>query len=175
VGFLSLGGPSRASLAFVRTPLIRNPRAPTFYIVRLQAITVAGQRINVPPSVFSAGSVVDSSTIVTQLPPTAYRALRTAFRNAMRMYPRTTPTRNLDTCYDFLRFPRVTVPTVSLIFDRGATVQLDPTSIMIDGCLAFTASPSDRAVGFIGNVQQQTYEVLYDVGGGSVGFRRYAC
>jgi hypothetical protein len=29
--------------------------------------------------------------------------------------------------------------------------------------------------GILGNVQQQTMEVLYDVGGGAVGFRRGAC
>ncbi|CAL4890839.1 unnamed protein product [Urochloa decumbens] len=174
-GFLSMGGPIAASSLFARTPLIRNPRNPTFYIVRLQAITVAGQRLNVPPAVFSAGSVMDSSMIITRLPPTAYRALRSAFRNAMRMYPLTAPRTDLDTCYDFLRFPTVRVPKISLVFDGGAVVQLDRTAVMLDGCLAFAANPSDSAVGFIGNVQQQTYEVLYDVGGRSVGFSSGAC
>jgi hypothetical protein len=93
------------------------------------------------------------------------------------MYPLTAPRPSLDTCYDFLRFPTVRVPKVSLVFagGGGAVVQLDVDSVMLDGCLAFTATPSDSAVGFIGNVQQQTYEVLYDVGGGSVGFRSGAC
>jgi hypothetical protein len=176
-GFLFMGGPSVASSLFGRTPLIKNPRAPTFYLVRLQAITVAGQLLNVTPAVFSAGTVMDSNAIITRLPPTAYRALRSAFRNAMRMYPLTAPRPSLDTCYDFLRFPTVRVPKVSLVFagGGGAVMQLDVDSVMLDGCLAFTATPSDSAVGFIGNVQQQTYEVLYDVGGGSVGFRSGAC
>ncbi|KAM0862454.1 hypothetical protein ACQ4PT_045252 [Festuca glaucescens] len=177
-GFLSMGGPINASSSsspFGRTPLTRNPRNPTFYLVRLRAITVAGQTLNVPPAVFSAGSVMDSNAVITRLPPTAYRALRSAFRSAMSMYPLTAPRPNLDTCYDFLRFPTVRVPRVSLVFDGGAVLQLVTTSVMIDGCLAFAASPSDAAVGFIGNVQQQTYEVLYDVGGRSVGFRGGAC
>ena len=174
-GFLLLGGPTVAPWHFARTPLIRNSRAPTFYLVRLEAIIVAGQRLNVPPAVFSAGSVMDSSAIVTQLPPTAYRALRSAFRYAMRMYPLTAPRGNLDTCYDFIRFTTVRVPEVSLVFERGAALDLEPPAVMMDGCLAFAATPSDSSVGFIGNVQQQTYEVLYDVGGRSVGFRRGAC
>jgi hypothetical protein len=91
------------------------------------------------------------------------------------MYPMTAPRPDLDTCYDFLRFPTVRVPQISLVFDGGAVVQLDRASVMLDGCLAFAANPSDSAVGFIGNVQQQTYEVLYDVGGRSVGFRGGAC
>jgi len=174
-GFLSMGGPTVAASSFARTPLVRIPRNPTFYLVRLRAITVAGRRLSVPPAVFSAGSVMDSSIIITRLPPTAYRALRAAFRTAMSMYPLTAPRPGLDTCYDFLRFPTVRVPRISLVFDAGAVLQLDRTSVMLDGCLAFAASPSDGAVGFIGNVQQQTYEVLYDVGGRSVGFRGGAC
>uniref|UniRef100_A0ACD5XWP6 Uncharacterized protein n=1 Tax=Avena sativa TaxID=4498 RepID=A0ACD5XWP6_AVESA len=182
LGFLSLGGPVGASSRFARTPLIRNKRAPTFYIVRLEAITVAGKRLRVPPAAFEAGAVMDSSAVVTQLPPPAYAALRAAFRTAMAAYgPLASPVRNLDTCYDFTRFTNnVTLPKVSLVFAGGAAVlDLDAPSLMLDGCLAFAPTPGGGAhgssVGFIGNVQQQTYEVLYDVGGGSVGFRRAAC
>ncbi|KAF0902418.1 hypothetical protein E2562_016253 [Oryza meyeriana var. granulata] len=178
-GFLSLGGPANAGpgpASFSRTPLVRNPNIiPTLYVVRLRGIEVGGRRLNVPPIVFSGGSVMDSSVIITQLPPTAYRALRLAFRNAMRAYPRVAGKAGLDTCYDFVRFTNVTVPAVSLVFEGGAVVRLDPMAVMIEGCLAFVPTPRDFALGFIGNVQQQTHEVLYDVGGGSVGFRRGAC
>lgn len=129
-----------------------------------------------PPVVFAGGAVMDSSVIITQLPPTAYRALRLAFRSAMAAYPRVAGGRaGLDTCYDFVRFTSVTVPAVSLVFDGGAVVRLDAMGVMVEGCLAFVPTPGDFALGFIGNVQQQTHEVLYDVGGGSVGFRRGAC
>uniref|UniRef100_A0A453QHF3 Peptidase A1 domain-containing protein n=1 Tax=Aegilops tauschii subsp. strangulata TaxID=200361 RepID=A0A453QHF3_AEGTS len=175
-GFLSLGGPAEASSKFARTPLFKNKHAPTFYIVHLEAITMAGKRLGVPPATFAGGAVMDSGAVVTQLPPAAYAALRAAFRSAMAAYgPLAAPVRNLDTCYDFTRFPEVKVPKVSLVFAGGATLELDPASIMLDGCLAFAPTPGEESVGFIGNVQQQTYEVLYDVGGGSVGFRPAAC
>ncbi|EEE65000.1 hypothetical protein OsJ_19937 [Oryza sativa Japonica Group] len=139
-------------------------------------IEVGGRRLNVPPVVFAGGAVMDSSVIITQLPPTAYRALRLAFRSAMAAYPRVAGGRaGLDTCYDFVRFTSVTVPAVSLVFDGGAVVRLDAMGVMVEGCLAFVPTPGDFALGFIGNVQQQTHEVLYDVVGGSVGFRRGAC
>ncbi|KAM3196241.1 hypothetical protein ACQJBY_072097 [Aegilops geniculata] len=176
VGFLSLGGPPVGLLPrFVLTPLIKNPRAPTFYIVRLEAITVSGKRLGVPPAAFAAGAVMDSNAIITQLPAVAYAALRAAFRSFMGAYPRAAPVLNLDTCYDFTRSPKVTLPKVSLVFAGGATVPLDAASIMLGGCLAFAAIPGNGSLGFIGNIQQQNYEVLYDVGGGSVGFRRGAC
>ncbi|KAE8797012.1 Aspartic proteinase nepenthesin-2 [Hordeum vulgare] len=175
-GFLSLGGPVEASLKFSYTPLIKNKHAPTFYIVHLEAIIVAGKQLVVPPTAFATGAVMDSGAVVTQLPPQVYAALRAAFRSAMAAYgPLAAPVRNLDTCYDFTHFPEVKVPKVSLVFAGGATLDLEPASIILDGCLAFAATPSEESVGFIGNVQQQTYEVLYDVGGGKVGFRRGAC
>lgn len=195
-GFLSLGGAindgdsdSDSPSSFVTTPLMRNARIvnPTYYVVRLQGIDVAGRRLNVPPVVFSGGTLMDSSAVVTQLPPTAYRALRLAFRNAMRGYRMNTRNGStsstpaggemiLDTCYDFEGLDNVTVPTVSLVFFGGAVVDLDPTTaVMMEGCLAFVPTPADFDLGFIGNVQQQTHEVLYDVGARNVGFRRGAC
>jgi hypothetical protein len=93
----------------------------------------------------------------------------------MTAYPRTGPSGNLDTCYDFLGFTNVTVPRVSLVFGGGAVVVLNPPAVMLQGCLAFAPTPTDLAIGFIGNVQTQTHEVLYDVAAGTVGFRRGAC
>ncbi|CAM0912354.1 unnamed protein product [Alopecurus aequalis] len=176
-GFLSLGGPvdggagASSSSSFATTPLLRNANLinPTNYVVRLQGIAVAGRRLNVPPVVFSGGTIMDSSALVTQLPPpppTAYRALRLTFRNALRAYTRRDPMANLDTCYDFMGFTNVTVPTVSLVFQGGAVVELDPLAVLLDGCLAFTPVATDFALGFIGNVQQQTHEVLYHVAQG---------
>ncbi|CAD6337967.1 unnamed protein product [Miscanthus lutarioriparius] len=86
-GFFVLGGsgdPS-AGARYVVTPLLRYARVPTFYRVRLLAIAVDGQQLNVTPSVFAAGSVLDSRTAITRLPPTQYQKLREAFRSRMAM------------------------------------------------------------------------------------------
>ncbi|CAD6343036.1 unnamed protein product [Miscanthus lutarioriparius] len=136
-GFFVLGKPpSSRTRTFVATPMLRFTQAPTLYRVLLRGITAAGQRLNVPATVFAAGS---------------------------------------DTCYDFTGVMVVRVPRVALVFDRNAAVELDPSGILLDDCLAFAPNGDDRAPGIIGNVQQQTIEVLYDVGGRSVGFRRGAC
>jgi len=175
-GFLTLGAPPRAaSSRFAVTPMYRSGSADPFYLVRLRGIAVAGRRLRVPPSAFRAGAVMDSGTIVTRLPPKAYRALRAAFRKEMRRYPRRAvpPVALLDTCFNLTG--DVKVPSVSLAFERGATVEVDPSGIIRRGCLAFASSGDDGAPGIIGNLQQWTLEVLYDVGGGAVGFRRGAC
>ncbi|XP_066383177.1 aspartyl protease family protein At5g10770-like [Miscanthus floridulus] len=175
-GFFVLGKPpSSRTRTFVATPMLRFTQAPTLYRVLLRGITVAGQRLNVPATVFAAGSVMDSRTAITRLPPTAYQALRAAFRSRMGTYRLAPPKGSLHTCYDFTGVMVVRVPRVALVFDRNAAVELDPSGILLDDCLAFVPNGDDRAPGIIGNVQQQTIEVLYDVGGRSVGFRRGAC
>jgi hypothetical protein len=177
-GFLSLGAPPLVSASrYVVTPMHRSRQDPTFYFVLLRAISVAGRRLDMPPSVFAAGSVVDSGTIITRLPPTAYRALRAAFRKEMRAhgYPPAGPNSILDTCYNLTGVGDVKLPRVALVFERDATVELHPSGVMEQDCLAFAPTAEDGSPGIIGNVQQRTFEVLYDVGGGAVGFRRGVC
>ncbi|KAJ1253825.1 hypothetical protein BS78_K176200 [Paspalum vaginatum] len=108
-----------------------------YYAVRLQGIMVAGRRLHVPPSVFAAGSVVDSGTVITRLPATANRALQAAFSEEMRMYPRVAPTNDFDMCFNLSGAGDVKLPSVALVFEGGATVELDPSGILFGGCLAF--------------------------------------
>uniref|UniRef100_A0ACD5YBT9 Uncharacterized protein n=1 Tax=Avena sativa TaxID=4498 RepID=A0ACD5YBT9_AVESA len=175
-GFFTLGVPNISSSRFAVTPLYRSAQSATFYFVILQAITVAGRRLDVPRSVFSAGAVMDSGTIITRLPPPAYRALRAAFRaEVIKMYPPAPAAGILDTCFNLTGVPNIRVPRVALVFDRGVAVDLHPSGIIQYGCLAFASNRGNRSAGIIGNVQQRTLEVLYDVAGGAVGFRRGAC
>ncbi|XP_040380733.1 aspartyl protease AED1-like [Oryza brachyantha] len=177
-GFLTLGAPS-TNAGFSFTPLRRIPGAPaTFYTVTLAGISVGGEPLAIPPSAFSSGMIIDSGTVITALPATAYAALRSAFRSAMSEYRLLPPSDGgLDTCYDFTGHSNVTVPRVSLAFAGSATVELAvPSGVLVDGCLAFAGTgTTDGAIGIIGNVNQRTFEVLYDSGKGTVGFRAGAC
>ncbi|KAG2577796.1 hypothetical protein PVAP13_6NG172400 [Panicum virgatum] len=174
-GFLTLGASSGGGADFVTTPMIRNDRIPAYYQVALEAIVVDGTQLDVPRSVFSGGSLMDSGTVVTWLPPTAYSALSSAFRARMAQYPQAPGRGALDTCFDFSGGGVPSVPPVSLVFAGGAVVKLDVGGIMLDNCLAFTANEDDNSLSIIGNVQQRTFEVLYDVGQSTVGFRAGAC
>ncbi|WVZ82807.1 hypothetical protein U9M48_030027 [Paspalum notatum var. saurae] len=171
LGFFVLGARPLAAVSSSR-----DMRAPaTFYRVLLRAITVGGQRLAVPATVFAAGTVLDSRTLITRLPPTAYQALRAAFASGMRAYRAAPPRGGLDTCYDFTGVGHVKLPKIALVFDGGATVELDPSGVLFDGCLAFASNGDDRRPGILGSVQQQTIEVLYDVSRGAIGFRTQAC
>ncbi|KAK8463028.1 hypothetical protein SEVIR_1G308400v4 [Setaria viridis] len=173
-GFLTLGAGTGSS-GFVRTPMLRSSQVLTFYGVRLQAIRVGGRQLNIPSSAFSAGEIMDSGTVITRLQRTAYSALSSAFKAGMKQYPRAPSSGILDTCFDFSGQRSITIPTVALVFSGGAVVNLDANGIILGNCLAFAGNSDDSSFGIIGNVQQRTFEVLYDVGGGSVGFRAGAC
>ncbi|PAN26089.1 hypothetical protein PAHAL_4G346900 [Panicum hallii] len=176
-GFFRIGVPGGAGYRFAMTPMLRDRRAPALYRALLVAITVNGQPLNVAPEVFAAGAVLDSRTVITRLPLTVYGALRAAFRDKMAAYRRAPPQPEvaLDTCYDFTGVRYVRLPRVALVFDRNAVVELDRSGILFGDCLAFTANDDDSMPAILGNTQQQTIEVLHDVGGGNIGFRRQAC
>jgi hypothetical protein len=176
-GYLTLGGggASAAAPGFATTQLLTSPNAPTFYIVMLTGISVGGQALSVPASAFSGGTVVDTGTVVTRLPPAAYAALRSAFRSGMAAYgyPAAPPNGILDTCYNFAGYSSVTLPNVALTFSSGATLTLGADGILSFGCLAFAPSGSDGGMAILGNVQQRSFEVRID--GASVGFKAGSC
>ncbi|XP_066373554.1 aspartyl protease family protein At5g10770-like [Miscanthus floridulus] len=152
--FLYLGASNDTS-RFVCTPLLTMDEQPWFYQLMLAGISVGGQPLDIPPAVFREGVITDSGTMISLLQETAYEALRTVFRSAMAEYPLAPPVGGLDT--------------------GGATVHLDASSGVLDGCLAFWSSTGDEYTGVIGSVSQRTIEVLYDMPGGKVGFRTAAC
>ncbi|KAK3129056.1 hypothetical protein QOZ80_6BG0470880 [Eleusine coracana subsp. coracana] len=177
-GFLALGTPGNNTASFVFAPMHKLAHISTFYVVTLAGISVGGKQLNIPPAVLSKGMIIDSGTVITGLQPTAYSALRSAFRSAMSAYPLLPPNQDLelDTCYNFTGHSNVTVPKVSLTFSGGATIDLDvPSGVLLQDCLAFTGGTYDNSIGIIGNVNQRTFEVLFDTGRGNVGFRPGAC
>ncbi|CAN6179662.1 unnamed protein product [Urochloa humidicola] len=178
-GFFMIGVPSAAAYRFAMTPLLRDrpgSTPSTVYRVRMVAVTVNGQPLNVAAEAFAAGAVVDSLTIITRLPLTVYGALRAAFRGKMAGYRRAPPQPDLDTCYDLTGVRSVKLPRIALVFDRNAVVEIDRSGILLEnGCLAFAANDDDSKPAILGNTQQKTIEVLHDVGGGNMGFRRQAC
>ncbi|MQL99838.1 hypothetical protein Taro_032570 [Colocasia esculenta] len=178
IGQLRLGRSSARSALY--TPMLTNRLAPVFYFLDLIGISVGGVRLAVPPTVFRAGgTIIDSGTVITRLPPAAYAALRLAFRSGMSQYPLAQPVSLLDTCYDFTSYSNVQHPLVTLHF-RGVDLKLRSAGVFyfLDisrVCLAFAGNTDPRDVGIIGNTQQRTLEVIYDVGAQRIGFAAGTC
>lgn len=177
-GYLSLGS---AAAGVQYTPMLTNPNLPSFYFLKLVAISVGGQRLALSPTVFSTpGTLLDSGTVISRLPPSAYAALRSSFRQYMSNYPTAPALSILDTCYDFTNYQTVKVPTIALIFDGGVTANVDFTGILYvasisQACLAFAGNNDAGDVVIIGNVQQRRFNVVYDVGNLKIGFGANGC
>ncbi|KAG2635756.1 aspartyl protease family protein At5g10770-like isoform X2 [Panicum virgatum] len=179
VGYLSLGGATPPNAQF--TGMVSRGDTPSFYYLNLVGIKVAGRTVGVPEAVFRApGTVIDSGTVITRLPDTAYRALRSAFARFMLKYKRAPALSILDTCYDFTGYTTVQIPSVALVFSGGATVSLDFSGVLYvskvsQACLAFASNGDDTSIGILGNTQQKTFAVVYDVANQKIGFAAKGC
>lgn len=177
-GYLSFGSGATSSTKF--TPLYPNSQNPSFYFIELTGISVGGQKLAISPAVFStAGTIIDSGTVITRLPPTAYSSLRSTFRQMMSQYPMAQPLSLLDTCYDFSKYSSVSIPKISLFFGGGTEVSLDVAGTVYGSksqlCLAFAGNSDDGDVAIFGNRQQVTFAMVYDDAGKRLGFGQGGC
>ncbi|XP_020694287.1 aspartyl protease family protein At5g10770-like [Dendrobium catenatum] len=178
IGYLELG----SSVLGVRyTPMLTKPEMPSYYFLNLIDISIGGERLGLPPTIFSEpGTMLDSGTAFSYLPPSVYSILRNIFRNYMRNYTMAPPIYNLDTCYDISNYPMVFVPEMSFIYDGEVMTNLDSTGILFvfnksQACFPFIQNEDDSEVVVIGSMQHLTYSVVYDVGNSQIGFGANGC
>ncbi|CAI9784767.1 unnamed protein product [Fraxinus pennsylvanica] len=171
------GGVSR-NMKF--TPFVGS-QSTSFYFIDILGISVGTTQLPIRPSIFkTTGTIIDSGTVITRLPPAAYDALTTEFRKQMKMYPSAPAYSILDTCYNFNKYTTVHIPKIVFTFGGNVKVDLAFSGILIainssNVCLAFAENSDASDVGIIGNVQQKTLEVVYDVAGGQLGFAPGGC
>jgi hypothetical protein len=179
-GHLTFGNSNGVSNTVKFTPLVTVSQDASFYGLGLTGISVGGRQLSIPTSVFSTpGTIIDSGTVITRLPPMAYNELRTAIQESMRGYPMTSPVSILDTCYDFSKNKSVLVPSIAFLFG-GVSVDLDHAGVFYmlsssQACLGFTGNSNASDIVIIGNTQQKRLEVVYDVAGGRIGFGSNGC
>lgn len=181
-GFLTVGGalPDLSRNGAGSTPLVDFPKFRNIYFVQLGGVNVGGTELPAPHSGLAA---LEVGTSFTFLRPDIYTALRAEFRKDMAQYPAAPPFRFLDTCYNFTGLHQFEVPAIWLEFKGGVTLTPDVGQMMYFpsgnpfsvGCLAFAATPEDFPFSVVGNMAQQTVEVVYDVRGGKVGFIQESC
>ncbi|KAK6927688.1 Xylanase inhibitor, C-terminal [Dillenia turbinata] len=182
VGYLLFGHqatkhPASSSLKY--TPLLQPSGSTTYYYVELVGISVAGKKLKISSSVLASmqkHSIVDSGTVITRLPSSVYAALQSAFNSSMSIYPSAPNFEILDTCYNLKGHNMVSIPKVVLHFGGGTDVSLQPHGTVWAGkslsrvCLAFAANHYEDDHVIIGNTQQQSMQVLYDLKEGRIGF-----
>ncbi|KAM7459624.1 hypothetical protein LguiA_036618 [Lonicera macranthoides] len=150
-----------------------------YYSIDIIAIYVGGTKLPDRSMVYTRGTVIDSGTVITRLPPETYNMLRVTFRQMMIKYPRAANLPLLDTCYNLSNYSSISVPNISFLFNGNVTVDMDQSGILYGDslsqmCLAFSGI-NDFKSGIFGNVQQKTLEVVYDVARGKLGFGARGC
>lgn len=98
----------------------------------------------------------------------------------MSQYPEAPAVSILDTCFDLSKYTTVTVPKLWFVFGGNSKIELPVLNTLVATqqsilCLAFAGNGDDTNVGIYGNIQQQTFEVIYDVAGGKIGFGPGGC
>ncbi|XP_042515186.1 aspartyl protease family protein At5g10770-like [Macadamia integrifolia] len=182
-GFLAFGsqvGNSSSNAQY--TPLLIDSNNSSYYYLNMTGISVRGKKLSISETVFkTSGTIIDSGTVITRLAPTPYLGLRSAFRQAMSKYSAAaSPDSLFDTCYNLSGYSKVELPTIVLHFGGGAEWNVDQSGIVFGGnstpfCLAFAGNRDATQLAILGNTQQQTFEVVYDIVREKLGFGAGAC
>ncbi|KAF0904257.1 hypothetical protein E2562_033021 [Oryza meyeriana var. granulata] len=174
-GYLSIGSYNPGQYSY--TPMASSSLDASLYFVSLSGMSVAGSPLAVSPSEYgSLPTIIDSGTVITRLPANVYTALSRAVAAAMAGAPRAPTYSILDTCFQGTA-AGLRVPAVDMTFAGGATLRLAPRNVLVDvddstTCLAFAPTGSTA---IIGNTQQQTFSVVYDVAQSRIGFAAGGC
>ncbi|XP_058113074.1 aspartyl protease family protein At5g10770-like [Magnolia sinica] len=177
-GTLSIGSFNPSIYTFTR--MYTDSRDSTLYFLRLTSMIVNGKTLRVSRSTYtSSHTIIDSGTVITRLPPEVYTALQEGFVKGMGKYTRAPPYSILDTCYNGTA-TSLSVPEVRLIFEGGAELKLAARNVMYEvsdnvSCLAFASNEDAGGISIIGNTQQQTFRIVYDVSHRRIGFAGGGC
>ncbi|CAI0387417.1 unnamed protein product [Linum tenue] len=163
----------------VSTPLLTDPRNPTFYFLRLDAISVGTKKIAFTGASGGGGGgniIIDSGTTLTIVPKGVLSELADAVSSQVSGG---TPVQvqGLDTCFEVEDSGSFEAPTLTMHFDGGADVELKTGNTFVEAeenvvCLAFAGSAS---LAIYGNVAQQNFRVGYDLKGETLSFEPADC
>ncbi|KAK9106402.1 hypothetical protein Syun_022413 [Stephania yunnanensis] len=181
-GYLALGrSTTSSSTATKYTPIIKDPSQPSRNFIHFIGISIDGRKLPIDPSILnSPGTILDTGTPITRLPAKAYTVLRDSFRRLMAAYPLGEKAKTLDTCYLITeaKLKQIPLPKIVMHF-KDVDVEVHRSGILVKTrkvfCLAFSAKRDEGTPGIIGNKQQSTYEVVYDLDGEKIGFRPNGC
>ncbi|KAF7080111.1 hypothetical protein CFC21_084240 [Triticum aestivum] len=174
-GYLSIGSYNPGQYSY--TPMVSSTLDDSLYFIKLSGMTVAGKPLAISSSEYSSlPTIIDSGTVITRLPTTVYDALSKAVAGAMKGTKRADAYSILDTCF-VGQASSLRVPAVSMAFSGGAALKLSAQNLLVDvdsstTCLAFAPA---RSAAIIGNTQQQTFSVVYDVKSNRIGFAAGGC
>ncbi|KAL0363088.1 UNVERIFIED_CONTAM: Aspartyl protease family protein 2 [Sesamum calycinum] len=122
----------------------------------------------------------DSGTTISRLAGPVYSALREELVKVISSkYKMAEAFSILDACFiGSINEISSVVPSVQMIFQGGAETQSHNVVIEVEKgttCLSFAGNSNLRDIAIIGNQQQQTFEIVYDLASSRIGFAAGGC
>ncbi|KAJ7207016.1 hypothetical protein O6H91_02G067900 [Diphasiastrum complanatum] len=166
-------------------PLVKNSLASTFYYVRVVQVSVGGEVLSIPSSVWeidllgNGGTVFDSGSTLSVFRMPAYAIILGAFERAIH-YPRTQSVQGLDLCFNSSGSSQPALPAFYISFEGYANFQPPPSNYFVEvaedvKCLAIQGVISPFAFNIIGNLLQQNFHIEFDRGNAQLGFAQSDC
>lgn len=164
--------------------LLLRPKLQPFYYVSVAGISVAGERLPIPPAVWNAGggggAILDSGTTLTVLAEPAYEAVVAAISGRLAAVPRV-EIDPFEYCYNWTAAAAAAaaVPRFAVHFAGAGELSPPAKSYLIDvadgvKCIGFSSTPSP-GVSVIGNILQQEHMWEFDLKNQRLRFRRSNC
>ncbi|XP_058203506.1 aspartic proteinase nepenthesin-1-like [Rhododendron vialii] len=155
------------------TPLIQNPKHPTFYYLSLEGITIGSTRLPVNKTTFalnadgSGGLIIDSGTPITRLAESVYTLVLEEFISQVKLP--LVDARNstgLDLCFELPsnHSDRGAIPPLVFHFtDADLDLPTENYVILDSGVMCLAMLGSGDTPYIFGNIQQQNILVVYDL------------
>ncbi|KAK4398792.1 Aspartyl protease AED3 [Sesamum angolense] len=179
-GFLSIGTNSNSGYNF--TPMVSDSHDPTLYFLKLSGISVSGKPLGLAATDYNVPTIIDSGTTISRFAGPVYSALREELVKVISSkYKMAEAFSILDACFiGSINEISSVVPSVQMIFQGGAELNLPPHNVVIEvekgtTCLSFAGNSNLRDIAIIGNQQQQTFEIVYDLASSRIGFAAGGC
>ncbi|XP_009375476.2 aspartyl protease family protein At5g10770 [Pyrus x bretschneideri] len=183
-GSLIMGGDAsiyKNSTPISYTRMVNNPQLSSFYFLNLTGISIGGVALQAS-SFASGGILIDSGTVISRLPPSVYKAVKTEFLKQFSGYPTAPGFSILDTCFNLSAYQEVNIPTLKFHYEGDTEMNVDVTGIFYlvqtDGsqiCLALASLSYEDEIAIIGNYQQKNQRVIYNTKDSKLGFAKESC
>ncbi|KAH0463580.1 hypothetical protein IEQ34_008162 [Dendrobium chrysotoxum] len=164
--------------------LILEPKLQPFYYVSIAGISVAGELLRIPASVWNdssgGGAILDSGTTLTVLAEPAYKAVVSAISTQLINVPRV-EIDPFEYCYNWTTAAAAAaaVPDLTVHFTGSGNLTPPRKSYLIDvadgvKCIGFSSTPWP-GVSTIGNILQQEHIWEFDLKNQRLRFHRSNC
>ncbi|XP_072956498.1 aspartic proteinase nepenthesin-1-like [Typha angustifolia] len=185
--FLNVSHPNMKGNQVHSTPLIQSPGITSGYYVGLMGISVDDKPLQIPSTTFSllpdgsGGVVMDFGFFLTYLQKEGYEQVKQALVSNVSLSQKNASAIEFDLCFSISDPNQLPIlPTITLHFDGGADMVLDPYNYMLlyedhdDNLLCLAILPTD-GTSYLGYLLQEDKHIVYDLKNSMLYFQAADC